>query len=196
MLHLSCEEAEERITVCLCVAQPLITKLAPEIHSPMHNWRYRLCRMGSRYTENLALKPQFIWYSCLIKHGIMLTSQSTLDKHWYAQPAEAIQAVCWCLQAGWSPHKWCLRTNVSGFVQNNGAEPLMCCGQACEVGFWTVITVPTVITPYCTVQITVSHNYGVIWPVQDGSTVQYNFDRNLAVWLQNISFLFATIVYE
>ena len=29
-----------------------------------------------------------------------------------------------------------------------------------KVGFCTVITVPTVITPYSTVQITVSQNYG------------------------------------
>jgi hypothetical protein len=30
-----------------------------------------------------------------------------------------------------------------------------------NVGFWTVITVPTVITPYSTVQIKVGKNYGV-----------------------------------
>jgi len=30
-----------------------------------------------------------------------------------------------------------------------------------KVGFWTVITVPTVIIPYSTVQITVGQKYGV-----------------------------------
>ena len=43
--------------------------------------------------------------------------------------------------------------------------------------------VPTVITPYSTVQITVSQNYGVR-PYKDGATVPYDFDHNLAVWLQ------------
>jgi len=52
-----------------------------------------------------------------------------------------------------------------------------------NVGFWTVLTVPTVITPYSTVQITVGQKYGVR-PYKDVATVQYNFDHNLAVWLQ------------
>jgi hypothetical protein len=42
-----------------------------------------------------------------------------------------------------------------------------------NVGLWTVITL------YSTVQITVGQNYGQI--VQDSATVQYDFDRNLAV---------------
>ena len=48
-----------------------------------------------------------------------------------------------------------------------------------NVGFWTVITVPTVITPYSTVQITVGKNYGVRL-YKTVPTVKYNFDRNLA----------------
>jgi hypothetical protein len=52
-----------------------------------------------------------------------------------------------------------------------------------NVGFWTVITVPTVNTPYSTVQITVGQKYGVR-PYKMVPTVQYDFDRNLAVWLQ------------
>ena len=43
--------------------------------------------------------------------------------------------------------------------------------------------VPTVITPYSTVEITVGQNHGVR-PYKDGATVQYDFYRNLAVWLQ------------
>ena len=62
-----------------------------------------------------------------------------------------------------------------------------CFSQICaltrNVGFCTVIMVPTVITPYSTVQITVSQNYGVR-PYKDGATVPYDFDHNLAVWLQ------------
>ena len=46
-----------------------------------------------------------------------------------------------------------------------------------NVGFWTVITVPTVITPYSTVQIMVGQNYGVR-PYKDGATVMYDFDSN------------------
>ena len=49
-----------------------------------------------------------------------------------------------------------------------------------NVGFWTVITVPTIIIPNSTVQVTVSHNYGVR-PYKDNATVQYDFDHNLAV---------------
>ena len=49
-----------------------------------------------------------------------------------------------------------------------------------NVGFLTVITVPTVITPYSTVQITVGQIYGVrlykTVPTLDS-------DRNLAIWL-------------
>jgi hypothetical protein len=43
------------------------------------------------------------------------------------------------------------------------------------------------------VQITVGQNY------KDGGTVQYKFDRNLAVWLQfqpKIIVLFTTIAFE
>jgi len=65
-----------------------------------------------------------------------------------------------------------------------------------NVGFWTVTTVPTVITMYSTVQITVGLNYGVR-PYKTVPTVQYNFDHSLAVWLlfqpktsQNSYFLF------
>jgi len=53
----------------------------------------------------------------------------------------------------------------------------------CNVGFWTVITVPTVITQYSAVQITVGQNYGVR-PYKTEPTVQYDFNRNLAVGLQ------------
>ena len=52
-----------------------------------------------------------------------------------------------------------------------------------NVGFWIVIMVPTVITPYSSVEITVGQNHGVR-PYKDGATVQYDFYRNLAVWLQ------------
>ena len=54
----------------------------------------------------------------------------------------------------------------SMLVQVGGLTQIhMCPKQACAlmpyVGFRTVITVPTVITPYSTVQITVGQNYGV-----------------------------------
>ena len=53
----------------------------------------------------------------------------------------------------------------------------------CNVGFLTVITVPTVITLYSMVQITVGQIFGVR-PYKMVPTLQYDFDRNLAVWLQ------------
>jgi hypothetical protein len=49
-----------------------------------------------------------------------------------------------------------------------------------EVGTWTLITALTVITPYSTVQITISQKLRY-QTVQDGATVQYDFDRILAV---------------
>ena len=53
----------------------------------------------------------------------------------------------------------------------------------CNVVSWTVITVPTVTTPYSTVQIMVGQNYGFRL-YKTVPTVEYNFDRYLAVWLQ------------
>jgi len=84
--------------------------------------------------------------------------------------------VCVCIQYFWLAnrqiygHIQCIYTGRPVHLRRN-------------VGFWTVITVPTVITPYITVQITVGQNYGVR-PYKDGATVQLDFDRNLAVWLQ------------
>jgi hypothetical protein len=63
-----------------------------------------------------------------------------------------------------------------------------------NVGFLTVITVPTVITPYSTVNITVAQNYGVR-PYKTVPTVQYDFDRLAPISAQNSCSLFTT-VYE
>jgi len=61
-----------------------------------------------------------------------------------------------------------------------------------NVGFWTVITVPTVLTPYSTVQITVGQNYGVR-PYKDGAP--YSTIFVWAVTASGLKFTFYSRTY-